>query len=96
MPYADPDPQDPMVLVGVPFPATPEVQREMAYALAEEFSRLGYDDRRILALFREPFYAGAHGVMRQLGEEEVRRIVAETTATWGRVRFVDREGTGHG
>jgi hypothetical protein len=90
MPYDDPDPQDPMMLVGVGLPSGPEAQREMAWAFAEEFARLGYDATQILALFRRPFYAGAFGAWRQLGEAEVRAIVRETTAVWGRVRPVDR------
>jgi hypothetical protein len=91
MPYDDPDPQDPMLLVGVGLEAGPEAQRDMAYAFAEEFARLGYDGRQILALFMNPFYAGAHGACRELGREEVQSIIAETTAVWGRVRTVDRD-----
>jgi hypothetical protein len=92
MPHDDPDPQDPMILVGVALPADPESQRDMAYAFAEEFARLGYGGPQILSVFNEPFYAGAHGALLQLGEAEVRRIVDETVAVWGRMRLVDREG----
>ena len=92
MPYDDPDPQDPMMLVGVALPADPEADRDMAYAFAEEFARLGYGARQIISLFREPFYAGAHGAYRRLGEAEIRRIVNETVAVWGRGRAVDRDG----
>jgi|SRR5215510_2629798 len=92
MPYDDPDPQDPMMLVGVSLPADPEADRDMAFAFAEEFARLGYAGRQIVALFREPFYAGAHGAYLRLGEAEIQTIVNETLAVWGRVRPVDREG----
>ena len=91
MPFRDPDPQDPMMLVGVSLPGSVEVGREMVYAFAEEFSRLGYDEEQILALFRKPFYAGVHHAMKQLGEDEVRRIVAETIGVWGRGRPMDRD-----
>jgi hypothetical protein len=96
VPYDDPDPQDPMMLVGVTLPADPESQRDMAYAFAEEFARLGYSGRQIVSLFEEPFYAGAHGALLGLGEAEVRRIVDETVAVWGRMRLVDREGEAAG
>jgi hypothetical protein len=89
MPYDDPDPQDPMMLMGVGLPAGPEAQRDMAYAFTEEFARLGYDARQILALFMNPFYAGAHGAFRELGRDEVTAIIAETVAVWGRMRLVD-------
>ena len=93
MPYDDPDPQDPMLLVGVALPAGPEADRDMACVFAEEFARLGYSARQIVGLFREPFYAGAHGALLRLGEAEVRRIVDETVNVWGRMRLVDRDGT---
>jgi hypothetical protein len=92
MPYDDPDPQDPMMLVGVALPATEEQEREMAYAFAEEFTRLGYGERQVLSLFREPFYAGAHRAWLHLGEPAVAAIVRETVGVWGRMRIVDRDG----
>jgi hypothetical protein len=90
MPYDDPDPRDPMMLVGVALPAGREAQVEMAAVFAEEFARLGHGEAQILRLFRRPFYAGAYGAWRALGEEEVGAIVREAVAAWGRVRIVDR------
>jgi len=91
MPYDDPDPQDPMMLVGVELPADAVSQREMAYAFAEEFVRLGYSEHQILSLFREPFYAGAYRAYTCLGDKELAAIVKETVEVWGRMRLVDRE-----
>lgn len=91
MPHDDPDPQDPMMLVGVKLPADPETARDLAYVFSEEFARLGYSGRQIVSLFQEPFYAGAHGVYLHLGDAEIRRIVSETVDVWGRMRLVDRE-----
>ena len=68
MPLADPDPDDPTILVGVALPAGAEAARDMAWVFAEEFARLGYDDAQLLRLFRSPFYAGAHDALRRLGE----------------------------
>jgi hypothetical protein len=92
MPFDNPDPQDPMMLMGIALPAGPEAQRDMACAFAEEFARIGYGSQRILDLFRNPFYAGAHGAYLRLGEEEVRRIIDETSSVWGRTCWVDRDG----
>jgi hypothetical protein len=93
MPWDDPDPQDPMTLVGTVIPCedAAETSREMAWAFAEEFARLGHGEAQILALFRSPFYAGAYGALQILGENEINTIVAETSAVWGRLRFVDRD-----
>jgi hypothetical protein len=91
MPYDDPDPTDPHELVGVMLPAGPDAMREMAYAFAEEFARDGAGRERILSLFRNPYYGGAHGAYRALGQDAVAAIVDECVAIWGRVRLVDRD-----
>ena len=83
MPYGEPDPTDPSVLVGVELPADVEATREMAWVFAEEFARMGFDAPRILALFRSPFYAGAHQALRVLGEAEVTAIIGECVGVWG-------------
>ncbi len=89
MPYREPDPSDPNVLVGVVLPADAEAVRDMAYAFAEEFVRMGYDRQRLLAVFKNPFYAAAHGAYRALGEEAIGAIMDECLAAWGGVRFLD-------
>ena len=91
MPYDDPDPQDPMLLVGVALPGDEASQVEMVYGFAEEFARMGFDEARILDLFRRPFYAGAHAAWRELGEARVLSILRETLAVWGRVHPVDHD-----
>jgi len=87
MPYNDPDPTDPSMLVGVILPAEAETMTDMAYVFAEEFARLGYDRKRILWLFKNPFYGGAHGAYRALGEKTVRAIIDECLAVWGGIQF---------
>ena len=84
MPYDDPDPTDPQMLVGVVLPSNEEAAREMAYVFAEEFARMGFDAHGVLSLFRDPFYAGAHEAYRSLGEESIRTIVEECVTVWGR------------
>ena len=86
MPFADPDPTDPTVLVGVTLPAEADATRDMAWVFAEEFARMGFDGPHILRLFRSPFYAGAHQALRRLGEAEITAIVAECVRVFGRRR----------
>ena len=86
MPFADPDPADPTVLVGVTLPGEAASTREMAWVFAEELARMGFEGRRILDVFRSPFYAGAHAALRELGEPEVAAIVEECVAVFGRHR----------
>ena len=87
MPYNDPDPKDPNMLVGVVLPGDREAINEMAYVFAEEFARQGYDKTQLLWLFKNPFYAGAHGAYKALGEEAIRTIIDECLNAWGSVRF---------
>ena len=84
MPYGDPDPTDPNILVGVVLPAGEEAMQDMAYVFAEEFARMGLDEAAILDLFRNPFYGGAYQAYRALGAGAVRAIVSECVAVWGR------------
>jgi hypothetical protein len=91
MPYGDPDPEDPTLLVGVSLPGDAGSDREMAYAFAEEFAALGQTEEQLLRMFENPRYAGPHGALERLGEEEVRRIVRECSEVFGRVRVVVRD-----
>jgi len=87
MPFKDPDPTDPNMLVGVLLPANAEATREMAYVFAEEFARLGYTREQLLWLFKNPFYGGAHGAYQALGENETLSIIDECLAVWGSIRI---------
>ena len=94
MPYNDPDPADPSILVGVRLSVDVDATTDMAYVFAEEFARMGYDAERLMRLFRDPFYAGAHDAYRTLGDAEIRRIVEACVEVWGSHRFVDQD-SGH-
>lgn len=87
MPFEDPDPTDPNMLVGVMLEANAEATRDMAYVFAEEFARLGYTREQLLWLFKNPFYGGAHGAYRALGESETLSIIDECLNAWGQTRF---------
>jgi hypothetical protein len=87
MPFKDPDPTDPNMLVGVMLPADAEATRDMAYVFAEEFARLGYSREQLLWLFKNPFYGGAHGAYRALGENETLAIIDECLNVWGSFRI---------
>jgi len=75
------------MLVGVMLPADAEATREMAYVFAEEFARLGYSREQLLSLFKNPFYGGAHGAYRELGEAEILSIIDECLNAWGHIKF---------
>jgi hypothetical protein len=91
MPYDEAEPGDPNILVGVSLPGDENSLRDMAYAFAEEFAAMGYDTERLLRIFRTPHYAGAHDAWKRLGDLAIRRIVDESIACFGRVRYVVRD-----
>jgi hypothetical protein len=92
MPFGDPDPTDPTVLVGVTLPADAEATRTMAEVFADEFARLGYSARQIVGLFEDPFYAGAHGALRALGRPAIETLAVAAAGRWPRVRVIDAPG----
>jgi hypothetical protein len=89
MPYDDPDPSDPTMLVGVTAPGSADSTRTMAAVFADEFARLGHPPHEIFALFENPQYGGPHAALRELGPLAVLTIVREAAARWPQVRIVD-------
>ena len=91
MPYDDPDPDDPHVLLGVSLPGDEHTTREMAEAFADEFAQMGFDRGRLLRLFASPFYAGAHAAFQLLGDVEIARIVDESLRAYGSGAYAVRD-----
>jgi len=91
VPYKETEADDPMELVGVVLPAEADAVRDMAYAFAEEFARMGYERAHLLSLFQNPFYAGAHGAYRALGDTEILTIIDECLNVWGRSKITVQE-----
>jgi len=90
MPYDHPEPDDPQMLVGVLLPGDEHTTREMAYTFAEEFARMGYTREQLLALFRNPYYGGAHGAYVTLGDDAINAIVDECVACFAPARVAGR------
>lgn len=85
------EPDDPMTLAAVSVPAgEPDL---MAECLVEEYVRLGVSDDQLLALFRSPFFAGAHALYRARGEAHLRALIARVRQQWGQPRFTTIERT---
>jgi hypothetical protein len=67
------EPDDPMNLHAVELDGDPEL---MLRILVEEYARMGCDLESLIALCREPFYRGFHGLLLHFGEAELRRRMA--------------------
>jgi hypothetical protein len=84
MPKDEFDFEDPLELNGVAFLTEEDTSAEMAGCFAEEFMRMGYNRKQVLAIFLNPHYTGPNMVLANKGEQFVRDIIAGTFARWGR------------
>jgi hypothetical protein len=84
MPKDEFDLEDPMELQGMALLTSEDTSEAMTECFVEEFMRMGYDAKRIFALFRNPFYIGMNMVLQNRGEAYVRGVIEEVFARWGR------------
>ena len=85
MPKDEFDFDDPLELSGVGFFTEEDTTEPMTDCFVEEFLRLGYNHKQILALFRNPHYLGMNMVLQNRGEQFVRERIREIFAVWGKV-----------
>ncbi|RMH01884.1 MAG: hypothetical protein D6706_01015 [Chloroflexi bacterium] len=73
---------DPFELVGMVLPGEEGQTEAMAEALVEEFILLGWNEKRLMSLFTNPFYLATHRIYRQKGDAYVRDLIARMVAKW--------------
>ncbi len=71
---------DPMEIVGVVLDRPMDLQGldDMARTFVEEYTLMGWSPARILAMFRQPFYGGAHDAYEALGEGRIVQLIEQT------------------
>jgi hypothetical protein len=84
MPKDEFDVNDPMELNGVVLSTEEETICAMAECFTEEYMRMGYNHKQVLALFRNPYYLGMNVVLQEQGEFFVRNLISQVFARWGR------------
>jgi hypothetical protein len=84
MPKDEFDFDDPLELNGVALLTEEDTTDAMCECFIEEFMRMGYGPKQILALFRNPHYLGMNMVLERRGEPFIRDAITETFARWGR------------
>jgi hypothetical protein len=84
MPKDEFDFEDPLELNGVALLTEEDTTDAMCECFIEEFLRMGYNHKQVLALFRNPNYLGMNMVLQNRGEEFVRDLIAEIFARWGK------------
>jgi len=85
MPKDEFDFEDPFELNGMAFLSHEDTTNEMAECFTEEFMRMGYNHKQVLALFRNPQYLGPHMAFEKRGEPFIRDLIADVFARWGKV-----------
>jgi hypothetical protein len=84
MPKDEFDFDDPLELNGVALYTDEDTQRDMAECFVEEFLMLGYNHKKLLALFHNPNYLGMNMVLLNKGEAFVKEVIGDVCARWGR------------
>jgi hypothetical protein len=84
MPKDEFDFEDPLELNGVALFSHEDTTNDMAECFTEEFMRMGYSHKQILALFRNPQYLGPNLALQKRGEPVIRDTITEVFARWGR------------
>jgi pyrroline-5-carboxylate reductase len=77
--------EDPMELVGMVMPGGPGQLEAMAECLVEEYIRMGWDEERLMTLFKNPMFAGTFRVFRHKGEGYVRELIQNVSKKWSPV-----------
>ena len=85
MPKDEFDFEDPFELNGMAFLSHEDTTNDMADTFIEEFMRMGYGHKQILALFRNPHYLGPNMAFEKRGEPFIRDLIADVFARWGKV-----------
>ena len=75
--------EDPLELTGTVLPGEPGQLEAMAECFVEEYVRMGWDEQRLLTLFRNPMFLATHRIYQQKGEGYVRDLIRATSAKWG-------------
>ena len=84
MPKDEFDFEDPLELNGVAFLTEEDTTDAMCECFIEEFMRMGYNAKQVLALFRNPHYIGMNMVLEKRGEAFIQERVVEVFGRWGR------------
>jgi hypothetical protein len=85
MPKDEFDFEDPFELNGMAFLSHEDTTNAMAVTFIEEFMRMGYGHKQILALFQNPQYLGPHMAFETRGDPFIRDLIADVFARWGKV-----------
>jgi calcineurin-like phosphoesterase family protein len=82
------DPEDPFTPVGVGLDKDPDEEAfsDMAWAVVEEYVRMGWNGDQIRRLFHNPFFQMAHQILRVKGEPFIEELADKADLMRSQVR----------
>lgn len=95
MPKDEFDFEDPFELNAMAFLTDKDTTNDMAECFIEEFMRMGYNHKQVLALFRSPHYLGPNLAWQKRGEPFIRELIGDAFAKWGRSTAWDNDVPEH-
>jgi hypothetical protein len=75
---------DPLEVVGVPYPTDPGADRFTAQCIVEEYALIGFGADEIRILFTSPNYVALHRLFRRYGEAFVDESIAAVFVEGGK------------
>lgn len=83
MPIKTVETDDPLELVGMVLPGEAGQLEAMAECIVEEYVRMGWDEPRLMTIFRSPMFLATHRIYQIKGQEYVRALIRRVGAQWG-------------
>ncbi|MFN7182055.1 MAG: hypothetical protein ACK4NF_05205 [Planctomycetota bacterium] len=71
---------DPMELVGVEY--TLHNFDTVIEGIIEEYIKLGFDENKIIWLFKNPFFKMTNSIYKQKGEQYIKRVIERIKKRW--------------
>jgi hypothetical protein len=69
--------EDPMELIGMILPGEPGQLERMAEVVVEEYVRMGWDEKRLMALFTHPMFQATHRIYQLKGQAYVVELLKQ-------------------
>ena len=67
---------DPLEMIGVPYPSNPDVDQYAAQCIVEEYAIIGFAADEVRSLFTSPNYAALYSLFLRYGDEFVDESIA--------------------
>lgn len=78
-----------MQLVGMVLPGEAGQLEAMAECIVEEYVRMGWNEKRLMTIFRSSMFLATHRIYQIKGEAYVRELIRGVCARWGNLTVAE-------